>query len=166
MSESFADLFNESLQRSEMRTGEVITAEVVRIDHNHVVVNAGLKSEAYVPLEEFKNDQGELEVQPGDFVSVGIDAVENGAIVERGQQCGDGRVGGGHCGAVPAPVRSRRGNASYGPSAIGRGFAKRNFARPSAWKKRPSAKSLRCGSGAGEPSTCGHWTPRSVSSIW
>ena len=78
MSESFADLFNESLQRSEMRSGEVITAEVVRIDHNHVVVNAGLKSEAYIPLEEFKNDQGEVEVQVGDFVSVAIDSVENG----------------------------------------------------------------------------------------
>ncbi len=78
MSESFADLFNESLQRSEMRTGEIITAEVVRIDHNHVVVNAGLKSEAYIPLEEFKNDQGELEVQVGEFVSVAIDSVENG----------------------------------------------------------------------------------------
>ena len=61
-----------------MRTGEVITAEVIRIDHNHVVVNAGLKSEAYVPLEEFKNDQGELEVQVGDFVAVAIDSVENG----------------------------------------------------------------------------------------
>lgn len=78
MSESFAALFEESLQRAEMRTGEVISAEVVRIDHNHVVVNAGLKSEAYVPLEEFKNDQGEIEVQVGDFVSVAIDAVENG----------------------------------------------------------------------------------------
>ncbi len=59
MSESFADLFEESLKRSEMRTGEVITAEVVRVEHNHVVVNAGLKSEAYVPIEEFKNDKGE-----------------------------------------------------------------------------------------------------------
>jgi len=49
MSESFAALFEESLQRSEMRTGEVITAEVVRIEHSFVVVNAGLKSEAYVP---------------------------------------------------------------------------------------------------------------------
>ena len=76
--ESFAALFEESLQRSEMRAGEVITAEVVRIDFNHVVVNAGLKSESYVPIEEFKNDQGELEVQVGDFVSVAIDAVENG----------------------------------------------------------------------------------------
>ncbi|MEI6027063.1 MAG: 30S ribosomal protein S1 [Betaproteobacteria bacterium] len=76
--ESFAALFEESLKRSEMRTGEVITAEVVRIDFNHVVVNAGLKSESYVPIEEFKNDQGELEVQVGDYVSVAIDAVENG----------------------------------------------------------------------------------------
>ncbi len=78
MSESFAALFEESLQRADMRTGEVITAEVVRVDHNHVVVNAGLKSEAYVPLEEFKNDVGEIEVQVGDFVSVAIDAIENG----------------------------------------------------------------------------------------
>src|SRR6201747_1432182 len=76
--ESFAAMFEESLTRSEMRSGEVITAEVVRVEHSFVVVNAGLKSEAYVPIEEFKNDQGELEVQPGDFVSVAIDAVENG----------------------------------------------------------------------------------------
>jgi predicted RNA-binding protein with RPS1 domain len=78
MSESFAALFEESLQRSEMRAGEVITAEVVRVEHNHVVVNAGLKSEAYVPIDEFKNDKGEVEVQAGDFVSVAIDAIENG----------------------------------------------------------------------------------------
>ena len=76
--ESFAALFEESLKRSEMRAGEVITAEVVRIDYNFVVVNAGLKSEAYVPIEEFKTDQGEVEVQVGDFVSVAIDAIENG----------------------------------------------------------------------------------------
>ncbi len=76
--DSFASMFEESLQRSNMRAGEVISAEVVRIEHNFVVVNAGLKSEAYVPLEEFKNDKGELEVQVGDFVSVAIDAIENG----------------------------------------------------------------------------------------
>ncbi|HTP73827.1 MAG TPA: 30S ribosomal protein S1 [Burkholderiaceae bacterium] len=76
--ESFAALFEESLKRSEMRAGEVITAEVVRIDFNYVVVNAGLKSEAYVPIEEFKNDQGGLEVAVGDYVSVAIDAIENG----------------------------------------------------------------------------------------
>ncbi|MEY4979428.1 MAG: ribosomal protein, partial [Pseudomonadota bacterium] len=78
MSESFAALFEESLKRAEMRSGEVVIAEVVRVEHNHVVVNAGLKSEAYVPLAEFKNDLGELEVQVGDFVSVAIDSVENG----------------------------------------------------------------------------------------
>ncbi len=78
MSESFAALFEESLQRANMRTGEVITAEVVAVDHNFVVVNAGLKSEAYVPIDEFRNDQGELEVQVGDFVSVAVDAIENG----------------------------------------------------------------------------------------
>ena len=54
--ESFAQLFEESLARQEMRQGEVITAEVVLIDHNFVVVNAGLKSESYVPVEEFLND--------------------------------------------------------------------------------------------------------------
>lgn len=78
MSESFAALFEESLQRTNMRTGEVITSEVVAVEHNFVVVNAGLKSEAYVPLDEFKNDQGEIEVQVGDFVSVAVDAIENG----------------------------------------------------------------------------------------
>jgi small subunit ribosomal protein S1 len=78
MSESFAALFEESLARSNMKAGQVISAEVVRIDHNFVVVNAGLKSEAFISVEEFLNDQGEVEVQPGDFVSVAIDALENG----------------------------------------------------------------------------------------
>ena len=76
--ESFAALFEESLKNADMRVGEVISAEVVRIDFNHVVVNAGLKSESYIPIEEFKNDTGEVEVQVGDFVAVAIDAVENG----------------------------------------------------------------------------------------
>ena len=78
MSESFAELFEESLTRSNMKTGQVISAEVLRIDHNFVVVNAGLKSEAFIPVEEFHNDAGEIEVAPGDFVSVAIDALENG----------------------------------------------------------------------------------------
>jgi len=76
--ESFAELFEQSLASQEMRQGEVITAEVVRVDYNFVVVNAGLKSEAYVPIEEFKDDKGEVTVQPGDFVSVAIESVENG----------------------------------------------------------------------------------------
>ena len=76
--ESFAQLFEESLARKEMRLGEVITAEVVRVDYNVVVVNAGLKSEAYVPIEEFKNDRGEVEVKAGDLIQVAIEALENG----------------------------------------------------------------------------------------
>ncbi len=76
--ESFAALFEESIKNQQMKAGEVISAEVVRIDHNYVVVNAGLKSEALIPIEEFLNDQGELEVEEGDFVSVAIDTIENG----------------------------------------------------------------------------------------
>jgi len=77
-SENFAALFEESLVRQEMRAGEVITAEVVRVDANFVVVNAGLKSESYIAIEEFRNDRGELEVHPGEFVQVAIEALENG----------------------------------------------------------------------------------------
>ncbi len=76
--ESFAALFEESLKTRDMRTGEVISAEVVGVDPNFVIVNAGLKSDAYIPIEEFKNDHGEVEVNVGDFVSVAIDALENG----------------------------------------------------------------------------------------
>src|SRR5687768_4570698 len=76
--ENFAALFEESLSRKEMRVGEVITAEVIRVDANHVVVNAGLKSESYIPTDEFRNDRGEIEVKAGDFVQVAIDALEDG----------------------------------------------------------------------------------------
>ena len=76
--ESFAALFEESISKQEMRQGEVITAEVVAIDDNFVTVNAGLKSESLIPVEEFKNDRGELEVQVGDFVQVAIESIEDG----------------------------------------------------------------------------------------
>ncbi|HET6718729.1 MAG TPA: 30S ribosomal protein S1 [Rhodocyclaceae bacterium] len=76
--DSFAALFEESLARQDMRQGEVITAEVVRMDQNWVVVNAGLKSESYVAIDEFRNDAGELEVAIGDFVQVAIEQLENG----------------------------------------------------------------------------------------
>ena len=76
--ENFAALFEESLSRKEMRVGEVITAEVVRVDDNFVVVNAGLKSESYISADEFRNDRGELEAKPGDFISVAIESLENG----------------------------------------------------------------------------------------
>jgi small subunit ribosomal protein S1 len=76
--ESFATLFEESLSRKEMRVGEVITAEIIRVDENYVVVNAGLKSESYVPIDEFRNDRGEVEAKTGEFVKVAIEALEDG----------------------------------------------------------------------------------------
>ncbi|MBI2296678.1 MAG: 30S ribosomal protein S1 [Betaproteobacteria bacterium] len=76
--ENFAALFEESLARKEMRVGEVITAEVIRVDENYVIVNAGLKSESYIPVEEFRSDRGEIEAKAGDFVSVAIEALEDG----------------------------------------------------------------------------------------
>ena len=76
--ENFAALFEESLARQEMRQGELITAEVTRVDYNVVVVNAGLKSESFIPIDEFKNDNGVVEVKPGDFVTVAIESIENG----------------------------------------------------------------------------------------
>ncbi len=78
MGESFAALFEESLARQEMRSGEVITAEVVSIDSDFVVVNAGLKSESVIDAAEFLNDRGEMEVQVGDFVKVCIESLEDG----------------------------------------------------------------------------------------
>jgi len=77
-SESFAALFEESLARQEMRSGEVITAEVVSIDSDFVVVNAGLKSESVIDANEFLNDRGEMEVNVGDFVKVCIESLEDG----------------------------------------------------------------------------------------
>jgi small subunit ribosomal protein S1 len=76
--DSFAAMFEESLTRKEMRAGELITAQVVRVDHNMVVVNAGLKSESLIPIEEFLDAQGELEVKADDFVTVAIESLENG----------------------------------------------------------------------------------------
>ncbi len=78
MMESFAALFEESLSRQEMRTGEVITAEVVAVEDKFVVINAGLKSESLIDINEFKNDQGVIDVKVGDFVQVAIDSIENG----------------------------------------------------------------------------------------
>ncbi|HEU0234087.1 MAG TPA: 30S ribosomal protein S1 [Gallionella sp.] len=76
--DSFAAMFEESLTRKEMRAGELITAQVVRIDHNMVVVNAGLKSESLIAIEEFLDAKGEIEVKAGDFVTVAIESLENG----------------------------------------------------------------------------------------
>ena len=76
--ESFAALFEESLARQEMRSGEVIVAEVVSVDSDHVIVNAGLKSESVIDAAEFRDDQGNIEVKVGDFVKVAIEKLEDG----------------------------------------------------------------------------------------
>ncbi|MDX7991453.1 30S ribosomal protein S1 [Xenorhabdus sp. Reich] len=78
MTESFAQLFEESLQVIETRPGAIVRGVVVAIDKDVVLVDAGLKSESAIPVEQFKNAQGELEIQVGDEVDVALDAVEDG----------------------------------------------------------------------------------------
>ncbi|WP_354624004.1 30S ribosomal protein S1 [Psychromonas sp. MME2] len=78
MMESFAELFEESLQQVETRPGTIVKGTIVGIRNNLVFVDAGLKSEAAIPAEEFKNAAGELEVAIGDVVDVALDAVEDG----------------------------------------------------------------------------------------
>jgi len=78
MSESFAELFEESLAKTEMRPGQIITGIVVEMRPDAVVVNAGLKSEGVIPIEQFYDDHGVTEVAVGDEVEVALDAVEDG----------------------------------------------------------------------------------------
>ena len=79
MSESFAQLFEESLKNLEtQRLGSIINGTVVAIEKGFVYVDAGLKSEARIPAEEFANAQGEVDVKVGDVVNVALDAVEDG----------------------------------------------------------------------------------------
>ncbi|MDC5890719.1 30S ribosomal protein S1 [Proteus mirabilis] len=78
MTESFAQLFEESLKTIETRPGAIVRGIVVAIDKDVVLVDAGLKSESAIPVEQFKNAQGELEIQVGDEIDVALDAVEDG----------------------------------------------------------------------------------------
>ncbi len=78
MSESFAELFEESLKELDMQPGAIVRGVVVAIDHDWVTVNAGLKSEGVIPLSQFLNDNGVLELNVGDEVDVALDAVEDG----------------------------------------------------------------------------------------
>ncbi len=78
MTESFAEMFEESLANQELRRGAVVTGTVVDIQSDNVIVHAGLKSEGVIPIEQFKNAQGELEVVVGDEVEVSLEAVEDG----------------------------------------------------------------------------------------
>ena len=78
MSESFAELFEESLVSLDMQPGSIITGIIVDIDSDWVTVHAGLKSEGVIPREQFLNDQGELTIKVGDEVHVALEAVEDG----------------------------------------------------------------------------------------
>jgi small subunit ribosomal protein S1 len=78
MSESFADLFEESLKEVNMTPGSIISGIVVDIDSDWVTVNAGLKSEGVIPLSQFLSDNGEIELKIGDSVDVALEAVEDG----------------------------------------------------------------------------------------
>ncbi|MEM7277848.1 MAG: 30S ribosomal protein S1 [Pseudomonadota bacterium] len=78
MSESFAELFEESLASQQIKPGSILSGLVVSINSDVVIVNAGLKSEAVIPAEQFHDEKGELEVAVGDEVEVALDAVEDG----------------------------------------------------------------------------------------
>jgi small subunit ribosomal protein S1 len=78
MTESFAQLFEQSLANQRIRPGMILTGLVVEVTPDVVVVNVGLKSEAVIPIEQFKDERGEIEVKAGDEVEVALDSVEDG----------------------------------------------------------------------------------------
>ena len=78
MTESFAQLFEQSLANQRIRPGMILTGLVIDVTEDVVIVNVGLKSEAVIPLEQFKNERGEVEVKAGDNVEVALDSVEDG----------------------------------------------------------------------------------------
>ncbi len=78
MSENFAQLLEESLGKSQMEAGAILKAQVVRIEKDYVIVDAGFKSEGVIPVEQFQNDKHEIEVQVGDTIDVALEAIEDG----------------------------------------------------------------------------------------
>jgi small subunit ribosomal protein S1 len=78
MSESFSEMFEQSLANQRIRPGMILTGLVIDVGPDVVIVNVGLKSEAVIPLEQFKNERGEVEVSAGDQVEVALDSVEDG----------------------------------------------------------------------------------------
>src|SRR5690606_1088805 len=78
MTESFAELFEQSQALSNLKSGTIVTGRVVEIRSDVVVVNAGLKSEGIIPIEQFRDENGDLEINVGDDVKVALDAIENG----------------------------------------------------------------------------------------
>ena len=79
MTESFAELFEQSIASQRIRPGTILNGAVVEVGQDFVIVNVGLKSEAVIPAEQFKNDKGEIEVAVGDTVEVALDSVEDGS---------------------------------------------------------------------------------------
>ena len=79
MSESFSELFENSLANQKIRPGTILTGLVVDVTDDVVIVNVGLKSEAVIPIEQFKNEQGQVEVVAGEHIEVALDAVEDGS---------------------------------------------------------------------------------------
>jgi small subunit ribosomal protein S1 len=78
MTESFAQLFEQSLASQRIRPGQILSGLIVEVGDDMVIVNVGLKSEAVIPVEQFKNERGEIEVKAGDMVEVALDSVEDG----------------------------------------------------------------------------------------
>ena len=79
MTESFAQLFEESLANQRFRPGQILNGLVIEVGQDYVIVNAGLKSEAVISIDQFKNEKGEIEVVAGDEVEVALDSVEDGS---------------------------------------------------------------------------------------
>ena len=83
MSESFAELFEQSQIENKMRPGSIISAKVLDIKSDTVIVNAGLKSEGIIPIDQFYDESGELEITIGDDIDVSLDSIEDGYGVTR-----------------------------------------------------------------------------------
>jgi small subunit ribosomal protein S1 len=79
MTESFAELFEQSIASQRIRPGTILNGLIVEVGQDYVIVNVGLKSEAVIPAEQFKNEKGEIEVTVGETVEVALDSVEDGS---------------------------------------------------------------------------------------
>ena len=78
MSETFASLLDESLQTLDMQPGSIVSGVVLDVDKDWVTVHVGLKSEGVIPLDEFRNNKGEVDIEVGEEVQVALEAVEDG----------------------------------------------------------------------------------------
>jgi small subunit ribosomal protein S1 len=79
MTESFAELFEQSIASQRIRPGTILNGLIVEVGQDYVIVNVGLKSEAVIPSDQFKNEKGEIEVVVGETVEVALDSVEDGS---------------------------------------------------------------------------------------